>query len=391
MGWLEALKDARPRPQINTTTVVKTLLVLFLGRIESFHGLELTRRSPWWKDFLGQRLPSADTLARVSKLIDPDAVRQGLRLLYARLKRNKALPPLAEGRLALVIDAHESHTSYRRCCSGCLSRQVGPPGKERTQFYHRYVAAALIGGKQVFFFLDIEPILSGEGEVTAAIRLYERIHLSFARAYDIVIADSLYAQAEFFRTVIAHPGKHVLTVLKQENRLLMVDAKALFETLEPTVLTSKRSVLEYWDVEDFESWESLGMPVRVVRTNERVEVRRQLDQTIDEELHHWVWVTTAPKEMLSSLGAIQFGHARWLIENKGFHEAVHEWNADHVFCHHAAAMVVLVLVAMIAINVSRIFYQRDLKPARRTTMTLRHLAKVIAAAIYRDDPAAAPP
>ncbi len=54
-------------------------------------------------------------------LVDTAVLRQAIRQLYERLKRNKALPGIG-GLGVAVIDG--PHASYRRCCGGCLERRI---------------------------------------------------------------------------------------------------------------------------------------------------------------------------------------------------------------------------------------------------------------------------
>jgi hypothetical protein len=78
--------------------------------------------------------------------------------------------------------------------------------------------------------LDHEPQRTGEDEVTTALRLLVRVIGSYPRAFDLVLADALYATAPFFNFLLAR-GKHALTVLKDDRRNLYQDAAGLFDHL----------------------------------------------------------------------------------------------------------------------------------------------------------------
>jgi hypothetical protein len=52
------------------------------------------------------------------------------------------------------------------------------------------------------------------------------------RAFDLVLADALYAEAHFFNFLLAH-GKHALVVLKDERRNIYQDATGLFDHVAP--------------------------------------------------------------------------------------------------------------------------------------------------------------
>ena len=59
-----------------------------------------------------------------------------------------------------------------------------------------------------------------------ALRLLERVLVDYPRAFDLVLADALYAKAPFFNFLLA-AGKHALVVLKEERRDLYQDVHGL--------------------------------------------------------------------------------------------------------------------------------------------------------------------
>ena len=89
---LAAVGDTRPRPRIPTRVVLQSVLVLFWTRLGSLNALETLAPAPFWKQWLGREMPSADTLGRVYSRLDAAAVRAAIHHVYERLKRNKALP-----------------------------------------------------------------------------------------------------------------------------------------------------------------------------------------------------------------------------------------------------------------------------------------------------------
>src|SRR4029077_5737904 len=127
--------------------------------------LEVFRRGPFWKHWLGQPLASADTVGRVHALLGNEGLGSGLQHLYRRLKRNKALQSVGGWDVA-VLDGHENHASYRRHCAGCLQRTIHTEGREQIQFYHRQVIL-MLRSEKFHFLLDVEAQLPGEDEVAA--------------------------------------------------------------------------------------------------------------------------------------------------------------------------------------------------------------------------------
>ena len=197
------VSDQRRLPRIPTSVVVKSALAMFWARLGSLPALESVREARFWNSWLGQPLASSDTVGRVYSLLEVEALRTGLHHLYTRLKRNKALPGLG-GLAVAAIDGHESHASYRRHCSGCLERTIHTEQGDRLQYYHRQVVLMLLseggsGQAALRLLLDLEPQRGREDEVAAALRLLERVLARYPRAFDLVLADGLYAQGPVFQ------------------------------------------------------------------------------------------------------------------------------------------------------------------------------------------------
>jgi hypothetical protein len=281
-----------------------------------------------------------------------------------------------------VLDGHETHASYLRRCSGCLERTVHTSAGERIQYYHRYVTLQLLTGK-LRLLLDLEVQRPGEDEVAAALRLLERVVQAYPRAFKVVLADALYAEARCVNFLLSQ-RKHVLIVLKDERRDLYRDAKGLFGLHPPQVGQYRNRQCLWSDVQDLSTWPQVHAPLRVVRSQETYFVRRQLTGTIEQQQTEWMWVTTSTQAELSTEGVVHLGHARWDIENYGFNELVNAWHADHVYKHDACAMENFALVAFLAYNLFHAFLTLNLKPQRRRARTEEFWARVIAAEIYQD-------
>lgn len=359
---------------------------MLLSRLGSLNALEQCRPNRGvWRRILGEggEVPSADTLARIQSQLDPDAVRDLLAGLYARLKRGKAVRPPPHGLMALVIDGHETTASYRRCCPGCLKRQIEAGSTTRTQHYHRY-AVALLAGDGVELLLDLEAQRPGEDEVAAALRLLERVARRFPRAFDVVVADALYTRTAFFQRVRAM-GKHVITVLKHEEWALTKEVEDLSRELaaQEMVLGGKR--VRCWDVGDL-PWPGYEGTVRAVRTEETGSVRRQLTKTAEETHGSWIWLTDMTASQAPARTIAMLGHGRWAIENQGFNEAVNAWHMDHVYRHEPRAMEIMLLLVMLAFDLLHLFYDRNLKPALRKRVSLQHVGREVTAGLYVSSP-----
>lgn len=390
-GRLDAVTDNRRAPRIPTQVVLRSVVVMFLARLGSLNSLEQSRASRFWRKWLGDPMPSADTIGRVCALAEPAEIRALAHHVYSRLKRMKAMEPPAHGLMAAVLDGHESHATYRRCCQGCLKRVLHTAAGDRIQYYHRHVTIQLLA-KDMRLLLDAEPIAPGEDEVATAIRLLERVIHTYPRAFDVVLGDALYADSRFFNYILGK-GKDAMAVLKDDRRDLLEDARNLFEQMPPVIANQGKTRTAQWDIEGFTSWPQVHQSVRVVASNETRTVKRQIDGR-DEQLYcEWIWVTTLAKAQATTKAVVQLGHDRWKIENEGFNELTNRQHGDHVYKHDACAMLVFCLLAMLCMNVFEAFYRRNLKPALRWAVSMLHISRQIAAELYQglsNGPARAP-
>jgi hypothetical protein len=376
---LSQITDSRKMPQIPTITVVNSVFIMIVSRLGSLNALEQLMESPKLREYLGDNLPSADTLGRVFSLMYTDTLRKVQHDIYECLKHNKAFEPPRHGLIALAIDGHESHASYDMSCKGCLEREVGE--LKQIQYYHRNVSCQLIF-ENLCFQLDAETHLPGEGEVGAAERLLARTVSMYPRAFDVVVVDALYAGADFVNKVL-ECKKDIVVVLKDERRELLKDASALFAEQEPTYITNAGGVLlEYWDAEEFTSWSGVKQPLRVVIMRQTKRAYNKKTKETEETVSTWVWATTLSKYRASTEVVAKLGRSRWCIENQGFNEMVNHWHADHVYKHDPVAILNFWITIMMVYNLFRVFYLRNLKLAFRASKNMRHFAHMIKSELY---------
>jgi predicted transposase YbfD/YdcC len=354
-----------------------------LSRIGSLNALEKLKTNGVFKKMFGKDLPSADTIGRVFALINSDTLRLVNQRIYHVLKRNKALIVPSHGLVTLVIDGHESHSTYKRHCDGCLERKVGNDDNKCIQYYHRNVTASLVF-QNCTLLLDAETQRLGEDEVACATRLFERVVVDYPRAFDVVAADALYARSGFFNNIIKH-NKDIITVLKDNRRDLLQDADSLF-AIEESNLTffSGDTKVQAWDIGQFLSWPKVIKPLRVIKTQEiKKSIRRQINGELEEQpVTSWMWVTTLSKHRAHTQAAIEIGHSRWEIENQCFNELANHFHADHVYRHESTAILNFWLIILIAYNLFRTFYLRNLKPAFRKNYNMLHVSRLILSQLY---------
>lgn len=219
--------------------------------------------------------------------------------------------------------------------------------------------------------LDVEMLRPGEGELTAAHRLLRRVVKSYGRFFGVVLADGLYFNAPFFNLCL-RLGKDVITVLKDEDRVLFQDAQGVFSLTGPQVWEERNQKIRAWDAEGFTSAEGIQVPLRVLRTEEVLtrRHRRFYGWVPEEETHHWQWVTTLPAARLSPRLLWRIAHCRWEVENDLFHTLATYWSLDHCFKHEPTAILNFILTLFLAFVLLQSFYRNNLKLQRRVELTL---------------------
>ncbi len=379
---IDGVTDHRSLPRISTSLVVKAVLAVYWSRLGSLNALEMTRAAKFWNTWLGRSLCSADSLGRIVASVDADTLRQGIHHVYDRLKRNKALPDL-HGLGVAVLDGHETSASYRRCCAGCLKRTTA---RGETQFYHRNVTLMLLSGSPpdrpaVRLLLDLESQRAGEAELATALRLLKRVLAAYPRAFDVVLADALYAVTSFLNFLLLH-GKDALVVLKDERRDAYQDAAGLWAQLPPQPGNYDSRSCQWWDIPGLLSWPEVKGATRVVRSEESWTVKPQLTKKVTPQTASWVWLTTLSVAQARTEQIVRLAHLRWDIENHGFNELVNGWHADHVYRHQSRAVACFLLLAFLAYNLFHAFFALNLKPAVRRGRTMMFWIRLIAAEIH---------
>lgn len=221
--------------------------------------------------------------------------------------------------------------------------------------------------------LDLELLRPGEGELTAAYRLLERVFHNHGRILDGVIGDAEYLSSPFFNLCTEHQ-KHAAATLKDNNPALLAEAQALAAQIEPTTRDTACGPVQYWDIESIDINPEMKKPLRVLLT---IAPPGPVPATPASELepHNNSWATTAPKSALPSHEFTQLGHHRWDIENRAFNILVNEWGLDHCYKHDLTAILNFILTLFIAYILVQTFCYRNLKPQlQRVFSTLISLA-----------------
>jgi hypothetical protein len=402
----DTLTDARQDPEIAAPAVFRAVFHGFLFRLSSFQQLESELATPAFQRWIGADRSFGDDVLRYSLCgFDLSKLETLLVGVNRTLKRNKAFDPgRVQGRIVAALDGIEVLSSYSRCCETCLERRIACPQpgggvQERLQYYHRVVGCQIVSSP-VKPLLALEWVQPGEGEDTVALRLFERLgELYGPRFFDILLLDSLYAQAPVLR-LLDRLGWDAVITFKQERRDLYQDALGLFQTRPADLVFQLQQEglqrrVQLWHAADLPFTQDYPRPVRVVRseeevTRQKIQGGKPYQQTTQQ---HWCWISTLEDKVFPAALIWQLGHLRWKNENNGWNDLTQNWALKHGFLHackhrpQAASadgqrhpvpnrgLAAVVLILSLAFNLFSAFVRLHSKLFRRYQPTLVEVAR----------------
>lgn len=382
-GMLASLTDSRRDPDYSTFEVVNSLFHAALLRRPSINATEGDLKDAGFQKLVGRKPEqgvkafSAEVISNVLDKLDLDGLRNGIEDTIWTAERNKVFREGSYGALRCVaIDGWEPFCSYDRHCPHCLTREMSvrnPTSGEvevRTQYYHRYVVAMLIG-PVLDVVLDIEPVLNAEarrdlgedahheGELTAAHRLIDRLHDIYGTFIDALVLDALYANGPVM-TKLDEYGLGGFIVLKKRDNEPLKEALALWQDEGPCQQIyddENKEHVEFWDVDDIDTLDTYKGKVRVIRAviTKKSGTRKT-----------WCLAVVGDRaRKVSRRTALTIIRSRWHVENTGFGQWVKYWNLGRVYRHTSNAIQAILLLWMLVFNLLQLFVYRRLKRPRR--------------------------
>ena len=396
---LRTVRDGRSQPQVPLLPLVVCLLLGVVTRRGSYLDLaEQTRSRRRWRHLCGLKAPvQHEIFGYVTERRTPEDWRQNQAKVAKELKRNKALESCKiKGLLFLSIDANEHFATFSRTCPRCCRRQfevLDDHGQEVqvTQYYHRYVYAHLSGPKSNLV-LDVEPIVPGQDECAAALRLLGRIRRLYGpRFFDGITADAWYAKGPFLR-VLDKLGWLWIAVLKREDMEVFQEAVQLSKNQKPGVEfqdEQRQRQVQLWEVKDlhFSDGYTQGRSVQVVRSEERW-TERSVEgghKRAQAQQSQWMWVACPGLSSYSPEVVYQAGHRRWGIENQAFNELTQGYHLTHCYHHDPTSMLVQMLILIFAFTLFTAFALHS-QLVRLGELTRKALAHQLDLALEEDLP-----
>lgn len=395
---LQRITDRRRDPDIPTLEVVTSLFHAALLRLPSINALEGDLKEADFQRLIGRhpcqgvKAFSAEVIDNVLDKLNLDDVRYAIEDVLWIAERNKNFREGSYGTLRdVAVDGWEPFSSYDRHCKCCLERKVkvkNPTTGEvevRIQYYHRFVVAMLLG-PVLDVVLDIEEVRNNEarrdvgedahheGELTAALRLIDRLHATYGSFIDAFVFDALYANGPVMTKITTH-NYGAFIVLKKEDNEPLKEALALWQGLSPCEQyddPEKKEHIEFWDVDDIDTLATFRGKSRVLRA--RITHNDGSQST-------WCYAVVGDRARKTGRRTtLQTVRSRWHVENTGFNQWVQYWNLSHVYHHTQPALLAVLLLWSLVFNLLQLFVYRRLQRPRTPldrTDTIRHIVEVM--------------
>lgn len=405
---LVTLTDARRDPDIPIAHVTQTWQWGFFKQLPSTEEMGELLMEPRWRRKLlamgpdGQRslarrrdrhgrwLPnrhrhymgSPDTMARALEALDDDELHQRSITFFKKARRAKILDEGPFGQRCVVVDLNELFCSEKRCCPRCQQRtktRKDRDGNTRqvTEYYHQAVLL-LWAGDSMCWPIDWELLEPGEGELTASLRLLERVLPQIRRGVDVVLGDALYNCRPFYKCVLSHGLDAVVAYGnggKLDEKLGSTEMDREIEehrgTFEPQRATSL--ALDIWQL-DSEAWQRdlrsqphpHGVKLRVVDI-----VRHDDAPAHRQERRHLRVVTTLSAEEVPARQLWDVGRGRWCVENEGFNTLTSRYALEHNYHHEPTAILALLMFRGWAMAMSQAYRNFACARSRSAPRTYR--------------------
>ena len=389
---LAGVRANRPQAEIPTRVLTSTLVSAAVLRIDSLLDLQTKSESPGWQKIHGwSRRISDDALAYGLERFYAEDLRQVQARIMKCLKTNKQLEECRiNGLLFVALDANEQFNSRSRCCDQCSQREItikNAAGEEEkvTEFYHRQVYARLCSPKGALL-LDVEPMVPGEEECQAALRLLGRMRRIYGpRFFDAVTVDAWYTQGPWIRAV-QKLGWGVVCVLKRETLEIYKETDALLPAQPTEAWKENDRTIELREVTDL-NFTTVRGPVRVVVSDEAWKETHQIGgkYVVKEFRSQWRWIAT---EELAGYGARVVhtsGHGRWGIENQAFNVLTKYYHLTHCAHHHPEAILARLLFLILGYVLFDAFVRLHGKLLRLERWTLKEMVDRLRGGLERPE------
>ena len=344
---LAGLTDGRIDPTVPFAAVMATWYWAMTRQVSSTEQVGDLLKDPRWRKVLGLKAEdggSADTAGRVLDELSIDELNELCLGVFFEARRAGILKDDGPyGKRLGLVDLNELFKSEKVHCDKCQVREKkvkDAEGKESivNEYFHQAVALVWAGGK-LTWPIGWELLAPGEGELTAAHRLLERLLPELAESLDGVMGDALYCCRPFFKEVCRH-GLEAYAISSGQTEM-DVEMDLLVENEAPKKMSGIE--VDAWEMESC-AWEKdLHRKLRVLHYE-----RRYAAPPWKHERKQLRLVTSAPVALLPLGQGWKVGRCRWDIENGTFNILTRDYALEHNYRHSPAAIVALLVLRSLA-------------------------------------------
>jgi hypothetical protein len=192
-----------------------------------------------------------------------------------------------------------------------------------------------------------EVLAPGEGELTAAMRLLERLLPRLRKSLDLVLGDALYCCRPFFK-VGCGAGLQAMAISSSHTEM-DTEIDLLMETEPPRIVPGLNVAV--WELES-EAWsQTLHQKLRVIHCE-----RRYAAPAWKHERKQLRVVTSTPVDILPTGQGWKVGRSRWSIENGTFNVLTRDHSLTHNYRHSVAAIVGLLAMRSFACLLTQAYW-----------------------------------
>lgn len=335
---LARMTDERVDPIIPLGAVLSTWQWGLIRQTPSTERIGDLLLDPRWRVLVGLQREDGGSPDRAAEILDGLSINEWNEMLLEDFFIGHRAGILTDnglyGKRCAAVDLNELFKSEKIHCAQCQVRHktvLDADGQKRTvlEYYHQAVALTWVSG-EIPFVIGWEILSPGEGELTAALRLLERLLPRLRRSLDFVLGDALYCCRPFFNAVCG-AGLQGMAI-SSRNTEMDEEIDLLMSTDPPRIVQGTNVAV--WEMES-EAWhQDLKRNLRVIHCERRYEAPAWKHERKELRV-----VTSAPIDILPSGQGWKVGRSRWIIENGTFNLLTRDYALEHNYHHCVTAIV----------------------------------------------------
>ncbi|QKY70425.1 transposase family protein [Lentibacillus sp. CBA3610] len=280
-----------------------------------------------------EELPHYDTINDFLSRLEPDELRNIRTYMIRELLKKRCFE---DGRIggkywAIIIDGTGLFTFNQKHCDHCLRREYKDEegNVEKTVYMHHVLEAKLVVGNMVFSvdseFIEneSEEVPKQDCELNAFYRMASRLNQTFKRLPICIIADSLYACENVFKTCHNNHWKFLLRFKEDRIKSISEEFHAL-DKMEETNGKGQQDKIRWVNHIAYNDWD--------------IHVLEGTIKTADGQ-KRFMFLTDIKITDKNCRKLLYAGRSRWKIENEGFNRQKHiRYHIEHASSHDYTAM-----------------------------------------------------